>query len=324
MKTLIVLLSGVLLLAACIDLASLRGDRPLLQVREYEMLLAGNLEADFVGDENCLAKCHKHDQIGKDFRLSVHGEQLSAETGLPLVNCESCHGAGSLAIKHAEQSGKCDPGTFLQLGDLPSQVQSLVCLKCHSAASTPNLHNWNASAHAVSDVSCFDCHKLHQGPQQKAGREEMSQLCYECHQDVQMAFNQFSHHPVREGKMVCVDCHNPHGSTQEKLLKGTTVKETCTRCHMEVQGPYVYEHADVTEDCRTCHTPHGSPNTPLLTTNQPFLCMQCHAGHQNSVTPTLTSDAFKGAFYTRCTDCHSQIHGTDIPSSKGRGTFLAR
>jgi predicted CXXCH cytochrome family protein len=97
---------------------------------------------------------------------------------------------------------------------------------------------------------------------------------------------------------------------------------------MEYQGPYVYEHADVTEDCTNCHGPHGSPNDPLLNTAQPFLCLQCHAGHQSNNVPATTdpqgNGSFKGAFYTRCTDCHSQIHGTDVPSSKGRGTFLAR
>lgn len=314
-----------LMVAAC---SSLRTDHPIAPVADYERLLVGNLEAGYIGNDNCMAKCHSHDRIRRDFSLSVHGEQLSTETGLPLVNCESCHGAGSLAVEHAAEQKSCDESTFLQLKEFPAQAQSLICLKCHSVASTPNLQFWNASTHAGSDVSCFDCHKLHEGPQQKVDRKDMDELCYACHQDIRSEFAQFSHHPVPEGKMVCTDCHNPHGSANDHLLKGTTIKETCTRCHMEYQGPYVYEHADVTEDCSNCHRPHGSPNDPLLNTAQPFLCLQCHAGHQSNVVPATTdpqgNGSFKGAFYTRCTDCHSQIHGTDVPSSKGRGTFLAR
>jgi predicted CXXCH cytochrome family protein len=50
----------------------------------------------------------------------------------------------------------------------------------------------------------------------------------------------------------------------------------------------------------------------------PFLCLQCHAGHTAS-----TISGVKQLFTNRCTDCHSQIHGTDIPSPAvtGPGTL---
>lgn len=324
MKRLCLLLLLLLPLVACGDLNSLRKSRPLKPVAAYERMMVGNLMANYVGDENCLAKCHAHDKILSDFHQSVHGEQIASDTGLPLVNCESCHGPGSLAIEHADQTGKCDTSTFLPLKEFPAQAQAMICLKCHSAASTPILNHWNTSTHANADVSCFDCHKLHQGPNQKVQRKEMAQLCFGCHPEIKADFAQSSHHPVAELKMVCTDCHNPHGTASDFDLKGTTVKETCTRCHMDKQGPFVYEHADVTNDCTNCHRPHGSPNKPLLVTSQPFLCLQCHTGHFDSHRPTLSSSEFKGAFYNRCTDCHSQIHGTNVPSAKGRGTFLAR
>ena len=200
----------------------------------------------------------------------------------------------------------------------------MLCLKCHSAASTPNLTGWNSSVHALNDVSCFDCHKLHKGPQQKVSRHDQEELCTGCHTQTKMEFAQFSHHPVPEHKMACTDCHDPHLSTNRSNLKGVTTKALCTRCHMEYQGPFVYEHADVTEECTNCHRPHGSPNEPLLEVSQPFLCMQCHASHHGEDRASLSSTAMKQAFYTRCTDCHSSIHGTDIPSSHGRGTFIAR
>ena len=87
---------------------------------------------------------------------------------------------------------------------------------------------------------------------------------------------------------------------------------------MEKQGPFAFEHADVTENCANCHTPHGSVNRHLLNAAMPFLCLQCHTGHLASTTPGV-----KQLFTNRCTDCHSQIHGTDTPSSgsTGRGTM---
>lgn len=325
------LLILVLALCACSQSDYLYRDQQLLPVQEYERLIVGRLDADYVGDENCLAKCHTHDQINLDFKGSVHGEQIAQGTGLPLVNCETCHGPGSLAIKHladVEKAGptdRCQHETLLQLNELPVQAQSLICLKCHSAASTPTLNNWNASNHAMADIGCYSCHNLHQGPQQKVGRHEMDELCYACHQSIRMEFMQFSRHPVLEHKMVCIDCHNTHGTDLEHDLTGATVKEVCTRCHMEMQGPFAFEHADLTEDCTNCHSPHGSPNDQLLKTSQPFLCLQCHAGHNSQVlAPSMADETFKQAFYTQCTDCHAAIHGTDIPSSKGRGTFIAR
>lgn len=317
------------MLVACTDLGKLRVSRPIAPIQDYERFLVGNLEADYVGDENCLKSCHSHDKVARDFRLSVHGEQISAETGLPLVNCESCHGPGSLAIaKFDEKDGqkKCDSKTLLPLDEFPAQAQAMLCLKCHSAASTPNLVNWNSSAHAMNDVSCFSCHKLHMGPQQKLGRHEQQEVCEGCHIKVKIEFSQFSHHPVPEHKMACTDCHDPHNSSNSTNLKGMQIKAVCTKCHMEYQGPFVYEHADVTEDCTNCHNPHGSPNNNLLAVNQPFLCMQCHPGHNSRSMSrwALDSKEMKQAFYTRCTDCHSSIHGTDTPSSDGRGLFIAR
>lgn len=312
-----------MVIAACADL---KQNRPILPIREYERMIVGRLDAEYVGTDNCVAKCHKHEKITDDFRHSLHGEQIKSDDGFPLVNCESCHGPGSLAIAKLGDNvenndaikAKCDTSTFLDIMNLPPQAQSLICLKCHSAASTPNLTHWNAGAHALNDVSCFDCHKLHQGPQQKVKREQMSELCYACHPEVKMENELFSHHPMREKKMACIDCHNPHGSTQDKLLLGSSPKETCTRCHMELQGPFVFEHGDVTENCVNCHSAHGSVNRHLLNAAMPFLCLQCHGGHAIITTPGV-----KGLFVNRCTDCHSQIHGTDIPSSGvlGPGTL---
>ena len=33
--------------------------------------------------------------------------------------------------------------------------------------------------------------------------------------------------------MSCDDCHNPHGTLTDPLLKTNTVNETCYQCHTE-------------------------------------------------------------------------------------------
>lgn len=313
---------ALLFISGCADL---KESRPLLPVAEYEKMIVGRLDADYVGTDNCVAKCHKHDKITDFFRRSVHGEQIKVETGLPLVNCESCHGPGSLAIEkieenkqlYGEKGDKCDTSKLLDYKLLPPQAQSLICLKCHSAASTPSLSNWHTSVHALNDLSCFSCHTLHEGPQQRVSNDKMADLCYGCHPDVKAQFSLFSHHQIREKKMSCFDCHDPHGSSQPSLLKGVSQRDTCTRCHMEQNGPFVYNHGDVLESCTNCHSPHGSVNRRLLTSAMPFLCLQCHnPGHQSVMNPVE-----KPLFANRCTDCHSTIHGSDTPDNAGYGTL---
>ena len=310
--------------------AALKESRPLLPIKEYEKMIAGRLDADYIGTDNCLKACHVHDKIRRDFDLSTMGAQLSRESGLPLVNCESCHGPGSLAIEGLtpekiqadEKAGKrteCDFKTFIDLKNLPAQAKSLICLKCHSANATFNLHNWNAGAHAVADVSCSDCHNVHSGHNLKVRPRDTAEMCERCHQDIKVAFTLPNHHPVPEKKIFCTDCHDPHGGSTEKGLRKGTVKSTCTQCHPEKEGPFVYEHADLAEDCRTCHTPHGSVNNNLLILREPYLCLQCHPSHRISSTTTAET---KQAYYLRCSDCHSQIHGSDLPSPSGRGSFI--
>ncbi len=57
----------------------------------------------------------------------------------------------------------------------------------------------------------------------------------------------------------------------------------------------------------------------LLILREPYLCQQCHTTH--AIVSTTTTES-KQAYYTRCTDCHSQIHGSDLPSASGQGRLI--
>lgn len=302
--------------------ASLRESRSQWPVKEYEKIIAGRLDADYVGTARCTEKCHAHDKLTRDFRLSIHGEQVVAETGLPLVNCESCHGPGSLAIANIKDE-RCDFSTLIDLNKIPAGARSLICLKCHSGQSLSTLSGWPSSRHAAADVSCLDCHKLHKGPGQRVARREISAVCSSCHRTQATAFNLPSRHPVTEGIMTCVDCHSPHGSTNDFDLRDASVRNLCARCHAEKAGPFVFEHADNTANCQTCHEPHGSTNRQLTRWAQPFLCLQCHQGHNSPRRPALTSGDPGGnkVFFGACTYCHTRMHGTDLTGDRKDDRF---
>ena len=127
-----------------------------------------------------------------------------------------------------------------------------------------------------------------------------------------------------EGKVVCSDCHNTHGSTGPKLMKRESVNATCYTCHMEKRGPFVHNHQPVQEDCTICHNPHGTTAENLLKTRAPFLCHSCHATPHGSFQPSVATTTsgtpgwWNGSTNTQgrsCLNCHTQIHGSNNPSS---------
>ena len=62
--------------------------------------------------------------------------------------------------------------------------------------------------------------------------------CAACHRvQVTKTERAVAHMPVREGKMECSSCHNPHGSDNVKMLRvGNSIAESCASCHAEKRG----------------------------------------------------------------------------------------
>ena len=315
LRTLVLAVLPAALAAMALALAGCAG-MDQTSAENYKNLVAARADAQLVGSKICW-ECHMNEQ---------HAAQSKGA-----VNCEDCHGPGDLAVKDLqEEKGRlaCNYRTFINIGKLPAQAQSAICLRCHSQLANFILHNWNASPHNLNGVSCIDCHNIHHGNNLKPSRDVIKDLCYRCHEEVRAQFMLPTHHPVPEGKLVCTDCHNPHGSPNPgPMLVGETIKETCTRCHAEKEGPYVFEHADLMETCTICHFPHGSTNDNLLNARPPYLCKQCHSQHHIATPPGNIASLQR--FGGNCTDCHSQIHGTDLDAPSplfpdGQGGFLFR
>lgn len=278
-----------------------------LAVKPETPLIPG---ATYVGSEQCTA-CHE--EIAKGIKNTVHGRLADFEV-VGNRGCEACHGPGSL---HIEGGGdKTKIGSFKEM--TPMQKAG-VCLTCHT---NEPVMEWRTGEHALNDIVCTDCHSPHKAKKALLA-EPTPKLCYNCHTDKLVKASFPSHHPIREGRMDCQGCHNPHGGVLKNLKVAATVNDLCYNCHAEKQGPFTYEHAPVTERCTLCHEPHGTVVNNLLRQTQPYLCMQCHPGHRGDHRwYTLSSKEYRQAFYSKCTYCHSQIHGTDLPSQSGHGTFI--
>jgi DmsE family decaheme c-type cytochrome len=268
------------------------------------------------GDAKCTA-CH--DASGFPELLGIgrtkHGTRADGRT----PTCTSCHGDSK---GHAEPSGsqpKPDV-TFGRKGPTPASVQNEACLSCHR--KDPGRHLWAGSVHDVRNVACASCHNIHSGVDKVRDKTEQPEVCYACHAGQRVKANKPSHHPVVEGQMTCSDCHNAHGSAGPALMKRDSVVETCYTCHMEKRGPFVHNHRPVSENCGICHEVHGTTAGNLLKVRQPFLCQTCHTPH-GAFPPAVSKGGnaqpiwSNGSTITQgrgCTNCHTQIHGSNNPS----------
>jgi DmsE family decaheme c-type cytochrome len=258
----------------------------------------------YAGSESCTL-CHG--DLSKNFASNPHSK-LALMHGGKGVTCESCHGP---AQAHVESGG--DVTKIFRFTKATSKQVDEKCLSCHLGTHA----NFNRSAHGEAGVSCISCHSSHSFKSEHTLKIAEPNLCYGCHTDIKAAFAQPFHHKVNEGLLVCSDCHNPHGTFQDKLLKTSADQNAvCTKCHAETLGPFVYEHPPVKlEGCTSCHLPHGSPNARLLNRgNVNSLCLQCHSASMNFTAPGTPSFHNQANQYQACTNCHIQIHGSNASS----------
>jgi DmsE family decaheme c-type cytochrome len=265
-------------------------------------------QAEEIGTSMCL-DCH--DDREEPLKASIHGK-LGAHELDPERACEACHGPGSI---HAESEGE-ELIAYVFHDDTREDDVNRTCVACHIGGETIG---WHSSEHAGSGVICLDCHAMKE-PYKKRGPKEQTQLCANCHSDQVALFNLPSHHPLREEKMACADCHNPHGG-EEIMLREDNVNDLCLSCHAEKSGPFLYEHEAVQEDCLICHNAKGAMNNNLLKLNETALCLRCHAGHEDTH-PRLNTPALRAGYMNKCTTCHSQIHGSDLPGFTGPSRFI--
>ena len=276
--------------------------------------------SEYVGSESCI-ECHG-DSFGS---LKANPHMITADPGRPgAVNgCESCHGPGS---SHAETGDAEDILTFGSRSLITQDIKNEACLKCHENGKQAL---WHGSEHDSRGVSCSDCHKIHLENEVSAVNKQYvtpDDQCLKCHARVKSETMRQSHHPIREGKIKCTDCHNPHGTISDNLIDAQQTNLKCFECHEEKRGPFLWEHPPVTEDCLTCHTAHGSTHSPLLETKAPYLCQRCHSDQDHSGDLYANDPAQPDRsvyqsgpnylFYRACLNCHVSIHGSNHPSGK--------
>jgi DmsE family decaheme c-type cytochrome len=250
-------------------------------------------DQDFEADAVC-GDCH--DGYATVLSRGVH---TSLQVDGKSVNCISCH-TGS--------AGHIEDPTVDNIGNpsrMPDADVLYTCTACHQPHSEQGTMGFDP--HIGQDLNCTSCHKVHTDGSLLL--DDDAKFCGQCHVSVETEFLQRSNHPVRDGNVTCLSCHD---FTQRASARfGDGENAACYQCHPDQGGPHLFEHGAVssftTDDggCLSCHKPHGSPNELLLSQSNNGLCRQCHG-----VPPTHLTAHNGITAGLACMDCHSEVHGS--------------
>ncbi len=248
-------------------------------------------------------------------------------------SCVNCH---ENVAEHAKAQMAGEKGPVPSMKHLKANAINTTCLTCHEKAGQAN---YESSMHARRNVACTSCHSVHSSKSVKGQLKTAKdpETCFTCHKTERAKSMRTSHHPVREGKMSCSSCHNPHDGSRPKMIKGDSINELCYTCHTEKRGPFLFEHAAVREDCVSCHEPHGTNHPRMTLQKLPNLCWNCHftgSGHFGSgdsfstekagnqrLAPVTGFPTVNSRFVERsCKNCHVNLHGSNSPS----GAYFVR
>jgi predicted CXXCH cytochrome family protein len=244
--------------------------------------------------------------------------------------------AVALAILGVLAACRTEPVAVNNVPRIPgaSFVGNQVCFDCHTNINRAFLSSPHARIH-VSDLAmkgetgCESCHgagsehvRLGGGRRAIVNPGKEPAACFACHQEIHAQFRLPHHHPLVEGRMNCVQCHDPHGMDIHKPAGGPAfarLDQTCAECHRDQSKPHVFVHEALREGCVSCHQPHGAINDNLLLARDNNLCLRCHA---QIADPTLPAGSLAiggvshAAYLSRGTcwsaGCHTAVHGSNV------------
>ncbi len=265
--------------------------------REFSQPAGGSLHAALQGDRlkaGCLS-CHDphmslHSGLllaaGAELCGSCHAEVVTAATAdgghSPAADdCLSCHRPHEadeprlLSEPAGELCARChDPGDEeLIRTHLGADLGTLTCTGCHTPHGSDHPALLARYLHDPVTMGCDTCHdETHD-----RFLDEVNAICLMCHEEVgETAAAAAVPHAAFE-MATCADCHNPHASSQERLVKAPGAG-ACTDCHddqLAGEGEVAHGVIDLL-GCQACHEPHGGDQPKLLRRTASELCRDCH------------------------------------------------
>ncbi len=256
-----------------------------------------------VGDANC-TKCHAAD----------HTTWMATKHAAALVDCESCHGPGSVHIKSP---------TAANILSGVNSTSNVVCAQCHSAENS----DWSASKHAqiVADPvnaasgTCYRCHSgefratyvdspLAHGQTPAQADTTIVALSTATLQ---------SYTTTTHSSATCTNCHDPHQNTTNLTSAGEQFylrrATSSTDLSSDLPGATAASYTTVNQICGSCHNNRGGdPSDAGLTKNTsrpathegPEYNMLLGNGGAEDAAGPPTRIASHGSAPDQCVQCH--------------------
>ncbi|MGB3948056.1 MAG: tetratricopeptide repeat protein [Bacteroidia bacterium] len=201
------------------------------------------------------------------------------------INCERCHGPGSIHVQERQKGVKIDTSKYIDYsivnpGKLPVDLQFDVCQRCHLQGNTvlkegKSFYDYKPGMKLSDYMTVFL-------PRYKNADDEFIMASHadrlkqsQCFiQSFKAETNQNALRPYKSA-LTCVTCHNPHISVK------TTNKEhfntACKNCHNNLKNSTLCseqlpKRKIMQDNCVSCHMPQsGSIDIPHVSVHDHYI-----------------------------------------------------
>jgi len=245
-----------------------------------------------------------------DFVNNSENKFTALKTG---IDCERCHGPGSLHIQEKIAGNIIDTSkgpdyTIVNPRRLSTELQNNVCQRCH-LQGIPVLNEGKTFFDFHPGMKLSEVMNVFM-PEYEGAQDKMIMASHVERMKKSQCY-------LQSGKMSCITCHNPHVSV--KFTPRTQYLDACQKCHGNTNGQHTCSEtaelrAAKNNDCITCHMPrNGSIDIPHVEVTDHFIRKRPVA---DSMKKEIT--AFLGL------QCFNNEHVDDIAKARGYMEFYER